>query len=96
MAHPLVKIRRHVVLDRGDDLSHEVRMSTTTITWPIIDEVASHLGATQENRRKWRQAGRGVPASWRIRITEALLARGVPVSLSDFDSLPENPGRIAA
>lgn len=96
MPHLRMKIRRHVVLDRGDDLSHESVMSTAGINWSMIDEVASHLGATQENRRKWRQTGRGVPAAWRIKITEALLARGVPVSLSDFDGLPENPGRIAA
>jgi hypothetical protein len=71
-------------------------MSENTLTWRIVDDTASELGAKQEARAKWRQAGRGVPAEWRIKITQALMARGVPISLSDFDRLPENPGRIAA
>jgi hypothetical protein len=71
-------------------------MSENTLTWRIVDDTASELGAKQEARAKWRQAGRGVPAEWRIKITQALMARGVPISLRDFDRLPENPGRIAA
>lgn len=71
-------------------------MSETTLTWHVVDTVAAELGAKQEARAKWRQAGRGVPAEWKIRITQALMARSVPISLSDFDRLPENPGRIAA
>jgi hypothetical protein len=35
-------------------------------------------------------------AEWRIKITQALMSRGVPIALSDFDGLPEKPGRIAA
>jgi hypothetical protein len=71
-------------------------MSETTLTWRIVDDIAAELGAKPEARAKWRQAGRGVPAEWRIRITQAMMARGIPVALSDFDRLPENPGRIAA
>lgn len=70
-------------------------MSEPTITWLIVDEVAAELGAKAARRRKWRQPGRGVPPHWRIKITQALMARGVPVALNDFDRLPEKPGRIA-
>lgn len=72
------------------------RMSESTLNWRIVDDTAAELGAKQEARSKWRQPGRGVPAEWRIRITQALMTRGVPIALSDFDSLPEKPGRIAA
>jgi hypothetical protein len=71
-------------------------MSETTLTWRIVDDTAAELGANREARAKWRQPNRGVPAEWRIKITQALMARGVPIALSDFDRLPENPGRIAA
>jgi aspartate carbamoyltransferase catalytic subunit len=66
------------------------------LTWALVDEVAAGLGAAEPTRLKWRQPGRGVPASWRIRIVDALGVRGVTVSFDEFDSLPENPGRIAA
>lgn len=71
-------------------------MSESTLNWRIVDDIAAELGAKPEARLKWRQAGRGVPAEWRIKITQALMGRGVPIALSDFDTLPENPGRIAA
>lgn len=69
---------------------------SNTLTWLVVDQVAAELGATKPARAKWRQPNRGVPADWRIKITQALLARGVPVSLGDFDALQEKPGRIAA
>lgn len=72
------------------------RMSESTLNWRIVDDTAAELGANKEARAKWRQPGRGVPAEWRIRITQALMARGVPIALNDFDTLPEKPGRIAA
>ena len=71
-------------------------MSESTLNWRIVDDTAAELGATKEARLKWRQRPRGVPSDWRIKITQALMARGVPVALSDFDDLPEKPGRIAA
>lgn len=71
-------------------------MSEITLTWRLVDSTADELGAKKEARAKWRQQGRGVPAEWKIRITQALMARGVPVALADFDRLPANPGRIAA
>jgi hypothetical protein len=69
-------------------------MSENTLSWRVVDDIATELGAKDYARAKWRQ--RGVPAEWKIRITQALMARGVPVALSDFDRLTENPGRIAA
>ena len=66
------------------------------LTWQVVDEVAADLGANAAARIKWRQRGRGVPASWQIRIMRELMERGVIVSLDDFARLPENPGRIAA
>lgn len=71
-------------------------MSENTLSWRVVDDIAAELGANREARAKWRQPGRGVPAEWKIKITQALMARGVPIALSDFDGLPENPGRIAA
>lgn len=71
-------------------------MSESTLNWRIVDNTAAELGAGESARLKWRQSGRGVPAEWKIKITQALMARGVPVALSDFEGLPENPGRIAA
>lgn len=69
-------------------------MSEITLNWRVVDDTAAELGAKKEARAKWRQ--RSVPPEWRIKITQALMARGVPISLSDFDRLPSNPGRIAA
>ena len=71
-------------------------MTKSVFNWHLVDSVAADLGAKQEARAKWRQTGRKVPADWRIKITQELLARGVPVALSDFDTLPQTPGRIAA
>lgn len=71
-------------------------MSENTLNWRMVDDIAAELGAKDYARLKWRQAERGVPSKWRIRIAQALMAKGVPIALSDFDSLPENPGRIAA
>jgi hypothetical protein len=56
-----------------------------TLTWSVIDDIASQLGAKQWARLKWRQ--RGIPADWRIKITQELMSRGVPVALGDFDRL---------
>jgi hypothetical protein len=60
-------------------------MSENTLNWRVVDDIAAELGVKAEARAKWRQ--RRVPPEWRIKITQALMARGVPVSLSDFDSL---------
>jgi hypothetical protein len=69
-------------------------MAEMTLTWRTVDDIAADLGAKDHARAKWRQ--RGVPAEWKIKITQALMARGVPIALSEFDKLPMNPGRIAA
>lgn len=66
-------------------------MSETTLTWPVIDEIAAELGAQKPALAKWRQ--RGVPAAWKIKITQTLMSRGVPVALGDFDRLTD---RLAA
>lgn len=66
------------------------------LTWNLVDATAAELGAKEPARLKWRQKGRGVPPAWQIKIVGALMAKGVPVSLADFNSLPETPGRIAA
>lgn len=68
-------------------------MAETSLTWLTIDTVAAELGAKDYARAKWRQ--RGVPAEWKIKITQALMARGVPIALSDFDSLTTQT-RLAA
>lgn len=77
-------------------MSNHAGMAETTLTWRLVDDTAADLGASDSARLKWRQPNRGVPAEWRIKITQALMARGIPVALADFDGLPENPGRIAA
>lgn len=66
------------------------------ITWQLVDSIAAEMGAKAQARFKWRQSGRGVPAAWQIKIARELMARGVPVSLDDFDKLEAKPGRIAA
>jgi hypothetical protein len=66
------------------------------LTWTLVDETAADLGATLAARLKWRQDGRGVPDSWRIKIVQALGAQGNHVNFSDFDALQSKPGRIAA
>lgn len=71
-------------------------MPDNTLTWQIVDATAADLGAEASARLKWRQRGRGVPAIWRIKISERLKADGVHIELSAFDALPETPGRIAA
>ena len=71
-------------------------MPNERITWALVDREAEALAVTSEARRKWRQAGRGVPLAWRVRIAERLASRGVFVALTDFDALPASPGRVAA
>jgi len=69
---------------------------SNTLTWEMVDEAAAALGATAVQRRKWRQIGRQVPDTWRIRVAEDLKARtGVEVAFSEFDDLPPRPGRLA-
>lgn len=65
------------------------------LTWEIVDAAASALGASAAQRRKWRQIGRQVPDSWRIRIAKKLGEDGVSVDFAQFDDLPPRPGRIA-
>jgi hypothetical protein len=60
-------------------------MSEHPLSWRIVDDTAAELGAKKDARLKWRQ--RGVPAEWKIRITQALLARGVPVALTDWEGM---------
>lgn len=67
---------------------------TASLTWEIADAVAIQLGATAVQRRKWRQIGRQVPDTWRIRIVEWLAARGVTVDFKAFDDLPPRPGKL--
>lgn len=69
-------------------------MATHTLTWATVDHEAAVLGATPTARMKWRQ--RQVPFEWRIKIVEALMSKGMPVALADFEKLPTKPGRIAA
>ena len=57
----------------------------STISWYLVNEVAAELGAKEHARAKWRQ--RGIPAEWRIKITQELMSRGVPVALSDFERI---------
>lgn len=77
-------------------MSNHGAMLETPLTWNTVDAVAAELGASISARMKWRQPGRGVPADWKIKIVQALMSRGIAVALSDFDRLPENPGRVAA
>lgn len=81
-------------LDSLDDMSNHKAMHENTLTWSIVDEIAAELGVKQDARLKWRQ--RHVPPEWRIKVVQALMARGIAVSLNEFDALPRNPGRIAA
>lgn len=78
-----------------DDLSNHDEMSNT-LTWKLVDDIASELGAGEAARHKWRQRPAGVPPKWRIAISQELMRRGIPVALSDFDRLGQTPGRIAA
>ena len=77
-----------------DDVSNHSDMAPNTLTWQLVDETGAELGAAQSARLKWRQ--RGVPSKWRIDIVQALMSRGVAVSLAEFDRLEIKPGRIAA
>ncbi|MDK8187747.1 MULTISPECIES: hypothetical protein [Sphingomonas] len=67
----------------------------STLTWEIVDKIAAGLGASAGQRRKWRQTGRQVPNSWRIRIAEAIKGRGEPIDFSAFDDLPPRPGKLS-
>lgn len=75
-------------------MSNVARMAENTLSWKLVDDVASDLGVPIAGRMKWRQ--RAVPPKWRIVISQELMRRGVPVSLADFDGLETTPGRIAA
>ena len=37
--------------------------------WPLIDQAAEQLGATYEQRKKWRQRG-FVPEAWHWRLVQ--------------------------
>lgn len=65
-----------------------------SLTWETVDAVAADLGATAQQRRKWRQTGRKVPDAWRIRIAEQMKTRGEPIAFSAFDGLPPRPGKL--
>lgn len=67
-----------------------------TLAWETVEAIASDLGATRAQRRKWRQIGREVPPAWRIRIADELAARGVLVELRAFDDLPPRPGKLSS
>lgn len=66
-----------------------------TLTWEAVDAAAARLGATEAQRRKWRQTGRQVPDGWRIRIAKELAEHGQPVAFEAFDDLPPRPGRLS-
>ena len=66
-----------------------------TLTWEMVDAAAARLGATEAQRRKWRQTGRQVPDGWRIRIAKDLADHGQSVEFSAFDDLPPRPGRLS-
>lgn len=66
-----------------------------TLTWEMVDTAAARLGATEAQRRKWRQTGRQVPDSWRIRIVKDLADHGQSVEFDAFDDLPPRPGRLS-
>jgi hypothetical protein len=68
----------------------------TTLTWKLVDDIATELGVGESARLKWRQREARVPPKWRISIAQELLRRGMPVALADFDRLDTTPGRIAA
>ena len=70
-------------------------MTAPTLTWETVDTAAAALGASAAQRRKWRQIGRQVPDTWRIRISDHLKADGTIVEFAQFDELPPRPGRIA-
>lgn len=67
----------------------------SSLTWETVDEIAAELGASAGQRRKWRQTGRQVPNSWRIRIAEKMKANGEPIEFSAFDDLPPRPGKLS-
>jgi hypothetical protein len=67
----------------------------TPLTWEQVDKTAATLGASAAQRRKWRQIGRQVPDTWRIRIVDALKGDGIVVDFKQFDELTPRPGRIA-
>lgn len=71
-------------------------MQNDQLNWTVVDRVASALGAKDEARRKWRQAGRQVPHEWRAKIIDELAMEGVAIRFADFDELPATPGSIAA
>lgn len=69
-------------------------MTSETISWSLVDQIAIELGANEPARRKWRQ--RGVPPAWQIKIVERLMAIGTPIALSDFRRLELTSDRVAA
>lgn len=71
-------------------------MDSLSLTWAVVDAIATDLGASEEARRKWRQTGRRVPWEWRLKIIDELNQRGVETRVDAFDALEPNPGRIAA
>ena len=71
-------------------------MSETKLSWVVVDRIARDLGVEAPARFKWRQRQPPVPPKWRIAITQELMRRGILIALSDFDTLEQTPGRIAA
>lgn len=55
----------------------------------LIDSIAKDLGASAEARKKWWQAGRGVPPSWQIKIVGKAAEIGEDLAFDDFEQMRE-------
>ena len=53
----------------------------------LIDEIAKELGASAEARKKWRQANRGVPPAWQIKIVSRAAELGEELAFDDFEQV---------
>jgi len=66
-------------------------MQNTNLSWPVVDNIAASLGASDAARRKWRQ--RGIPYLWQIKLATALTASGDNVDISAFERLSPRPSQ---
>jgi hypothetical protein len=73
----IFKVCHFYFLDIRDAMSNLSGMTKEPITWTLLTDIASKLGAVSETMRKWRQ--RGIPVAWQLKIASELSRSGYTI-----------------
>jgi hypothetical protein len=82
-----------------DGAAQSVLVSTTMLTWDVVDSLAAELlgdtAKARNNRRMWRARGR-VPWKHRAELKEIGARRGLEIGDRDFDAIATDSRESAA